>query len=85
MKNNEKQLKEVLLSIERSQLLISQIISQNTSITVEELKEMFLEAKTLTPVAAKKSWNDSRNQTSKCSRWFSNNFAGLPIKYSNHG
>jgi ATP-dependent Clp protease protease subunit len=49
----EKQLKERLLGIERDQKLIGEIIVQNTSLSLERIKEMFLEAKTLTPEEAK--------------------------------
>jgi ATP-dependent Clp protease protease subunit len=49
----EKQLKERLLGIERDQKLIGDIIVQNTLLSIENVREMFLEAKTLTPEEAK--------------------------------
>jgi ATP-dependent Clp protease, protease subunit len=50
---DEKQLKERLTQIERDQQLISQIIAKNSSLTTEQVKAMFLQAKTLTPEEAK--------------------------------
>jgi len=49
----QKQVKERLLAIEREQGLISEIIAENSKLTLDEIKEMFLEAKTLTPQQAK--------------------------------
>lgn len=49
----EKQLKERLKNIERDQKLISDIISERTKLSVEEVRKMFLEAVTKTPEEAK--------------------------------
>jgi len=49
----EKQIKERLLSLERDQKLITEIIVENSKLDLDRVKEMFLEAKTLTPVEAK--------------------------------
>ncbi len=50
---DEKQIKEGLLSIERDQKLITDIIVANSKLDSDKVKEMFLEAKTLTPIEAK--------------------------------
>jgi ATP-dependent protease ClpP protease subunit len=49
----EKQVKERLLSIERDQRLIGQIIAENSKLDLNKIKDMFLEAQTLTPEQAK--------------------------------
>jgi len=49
----EKQVKDRLLSIERDQNLISEIIAENSQLSLEKTREMFLETKTLTPEEAK--------------------------------
>jgi ATP-dependent Clp protease protease subunit len=49
----EKQVKERLLSIERDQQLIGEIIAENSKLDLNKIKEMFLEAQTLTPEQAK--------------------------------
>jgi ATP-dependent Clp protease protease subunit len=49
----EKQIKESLLSIERDQNLITDIIVANSKLDLNRVKDMFLEAKTLTPEEAK--------------------------------
>lgn len=49
----EKNLKEMLVGIERDQLLISNIIVERTKLKFEEIKKMFLEAATRTPQIAK--------------------------------
>jgi len=49
----EKQVKERLLSIERDQQLIGEIIAGNSKLDLNKIKEMFLEAHTITPEQAK--------------------------------
>jgi ATP-dependent protease ClpP protease subunit len=49
----EKQLKERILSIDRDQGLIGEIIAENSKLSLDQVKKMFLEAKTLTPTEAK--------------------------------
>ncbi len=48
----EKQIKEKLEIIERDQKLIADIIADRTKLTVPEVEQMFLEAKTMTPEEA---------------------------------
>lgn len=45
----EKDLKEKLTGIERDQALIAQIIAEHSTLSEEQIKEMFLEAATKTP------------------------------------
>jgi ATP-dependent protease ClpP protease subunit len=50
----EKDLKEKIKIIERDEKLISEIIAEKTKLSVEEIREIFLEAQTKTPEEAKK-------------------------------
>lgn len=53
MRFEEKQLKERLKNIERDQKLMSDIIAERTNLSIEKIKEMFLDAVTKTPEEAK--------------------------------
>jgi len=50
----EKELKEKIKIIERDQTLMSEIISERTKLSLEEIRKLFLEAQTKTPEEAKK-------------------------------
>ena len=50
----EKELKEKMKIIEKDQALISEIIAEETKLTMDEIKKLFLEAQTKTPEEAKK-------------------------------
>jgi len=49
----EKELKEMLIGIERDQNLISQIIAERTNLKQDEIKKMFYEAVTMDPKKSK--------------------------------
>lgn len=49
----EKDIKEKLVSIQRDQSLIAQIVAERTNITQEQVRKMFLEAETKMPKEAK--------------------------------
>ena len=50
----EKELKEKSKVIERDQTLMSEIIAERTKLPIEEIRKLFLEARTKTPEEAKK-------------------------------
>lgn len=77
----EKQVKEKLKTIERDQKLLSDIISERTKLTEKEVREMFLNAETVTPEKAKelKVINDIRMvNIPKGSQIFQFNFPQRP-------